>query len=354
MKEIGSEYWLEDIDSEDSKPFLWNNWGNDYKLLVSGRSAINYVLNDLDKEIKIVYMPSYCCMSILQPFLDRNIKVFFYEVLINKEGIEYIIDFSIDCDIFFAISYFGFSSSTMDNHIKRFVEKGVFVIEDISHRLLSEKTHSEDSDYLIASIRKWFPIISGGLVIKKEGNLINRDLKKMPDDIINIKYRAMLKKRIFIFNEKDEKKEEILEDFVYFNKYINNNYKDIKIDEISLNIIKKINLDGIIKRRRLNGSYLCKSLEKLEKTKLLFKMQEGDCPLFIPIILNNNRDIIKQKLIDNRIYCPVHWKMPNLIENTVEKIKQIYHNELSLICDHRYGIKEMERIVSIIGENDNE
>jgi hypothetical protein len=60
---------------------------------------------------RAVYMPSYCCESMLQPFIDRDIKIHFYSVIPDDSGIKYLIDYKKDFDIFFATSYFGYSSS---------------------------------------------------------------------------------------------------------------------------------------------------------------------------------------------------------------------------------------------------
>ena len=48
--------------------------------------------------------------------------------------------------------------------------RGVIVIEDITHRLLSNEMRCKEADYCIASIRKWFAVPSGGVAIKQKGS----------------------------------------------------------------------------------------------------------------------------------------------------------------------------------------
>jgi len=158
LKEIGSEYWTTDYDDIDNHlDFL--NVGKDYQLLMSGRTAIDFVLENIQDLKRIVYMPEYCCKSMVQPFEDSNYTIKYYGCdLINHC---YTMEENTDCSIFFAMGYFGYSESNMDKYIKLFHERNIIVIEDITHRLLSDINHSEYSTYLVASLRKWFPIISG-------------------------------------------------------------------------------------------------------------------------------------------------------------------------------------------------
>src|SRR5699024_2096486 len=196
-----SEFWLEDITEEKEKNdgVLENiaGFAEDYRLVLSGRTALDYIIQDLDNELESVYMPSYCCSSMLSPFKKNGIKLYFYEVKIVSGKIKYEIDFEKDVDIFFAMNYFGYEESNMDSVIKKFKSKEVIVIEDITHRLLSSPNHSKFSDYYIASLRKWFPIPSGGIALKKAGTFI-RKLNKPIKEIINIKINAMEMKSKFI------------------------------------------------------------------------------------------------------------------------------------------------------------
>ena len=105
MSEIGSEFYLYDTSKKYIKQLPnWLEVGDDQILLLSGRTAIDYVLEDIPRGIKNVYMPSYCCESMLQPFLEKNIYIYYYDVIFHDNTIEYSIDYEIPCDIFFATS----------------------------------------------------------------------------------------------------------------------------------------------------------------------------------------------------------------------------------------------------------
>lgn len=68
-------------------------------------------------------------------------------------------------------------------------------------------------------------------------------------------------------------------------------------------------------------------------------------PVYIPEI----RDSIRKELIENRIYCPVHWPAPVQLDVAArEKSENIYNQIMSIPCDQRYKEQDMKRLVDII------
>ena len=346
IKEIGSEFWLKPKydDNYNDNIFKSYEFEQNKTFLLSGRTAIDYVLQDimLKKDIKKVYFPSYCCQSMLQAFQDKNIEIVFYKVTYNGK-LEYDIDLNTKCDIFYAMNYFGFEKSRMDYYIEKFATKQTIIIEDITHSLLSEKMYNTKSDYMIASLRKWFPIISGGLAIKKCGSFeIDAGTFETNKNFYNTKKKAMEKKSKYILGETNISKEEFLKEYQESNEELNKNYKNYTIDEESLEILRNIDIAEIRENRRQNAKMLISKLNK--NVKILFDLKNGDCPLFVPIIVKKEyRNDLRKYLVDNQIFCPVHWPKPSIIAEN-----DLYEIELSLICDQRYSEKEMEKEVNVI------
>ena len=56
---------------------------------------------------------------------------------------------------------------------------------------------------------------------------------------------------------------------------------------------------------------------------------------------------MRKILIEQKIYCPVHWPLSNL-HNMEERTLSMIDCELSLVCDQRYTEKDMERIIEAI------
>ncbi len=170
MKEIGSEFWQIESENLTKKRDLkyFEDLGIDVKYLMSGRTAIDYILKNIVDKKKIVYMPNYCCSSMVQPFIDNGYNIEYYKVDLIKK--RYYINDKFNCSIFFAMSYFGYEDSNMDDYIKKFKTNNVVVLEDITHRIFCQKNHCEEADYLIASLRKWFPIYTGAIAVNKNCN----------------------------------------------------------------------------------------------------------------------------------------------------------------------------------------
>ncbi len=359
MREIGSEFWLDDAPTSNEYNVKLPKWlcmGDDQCLLLSGRSAIDYVLNDITNEIRSAYMPSYCCESMLQPFLDKNINIDYYDVIFEDDGVKYLIDYEKQCDIFFATSYFGFSSTVMDSVIESFSNRDVIVIEDITHRLLCEKMCSQKASYSIASLRKWFAIPSGGIAIKQKGTF-SKQLLKPSNEMVKTKISAMKKKANYILecseysNTQLADKKNYLNLFSKFNEMLKINYSLIEIDNLSRYILSKVDIEVIKKTRCENAYFMAEALKKCKFITPMITISDftKDCPLFFPIRISPDvRNGLRTYLVENEIYCPTHWPVSNALSLN-SRTRKIYDEELSLICDQRYSIDDMARIVNKIG-----
>lgn len=316
--EIGSEFHK--IPFEQGSGLIYPRSGS---LLFSGRTAIETVLKDIP-DAHSALLPSYCCDSIISPFRDLGIEVKFYNVEWDG-GINYFIEDS--ADIFVWCNYFGYKNVMPDF-------EGV-IIEDITHSFLSSEMYHHRSDYLVASLRKWEPIYCGGYCS------VETNLNTPPDDFIEIKSSAMKLKAEYLKDLDIEKKTEFLSLFRDSNNWLAENYSKLSIDSWSREYLGHVNIKNQRIIRRQNAHILYEGLHK--KVQFLFPEEDIDCPLFVPILLDN-RDEVKKYLISHGIYCPVHWPKPEGCESN------IYDLELSLICDQRYRIEDMRRIVSVINE----
>ncbi len=327
--EIGSEYWKYNENLEKNNAEFWN-LGKDNKFTLSGRTSIYYILKNIIKNINLkkAYLPSYCCESISLPFIDLGIEVVYYDVYFDN-GLKYNINLNQECDIFFAINYFGYSCMNMEDYIKQFKKKGKIVIEDITHSIFSNKKYSEYSDYLFASLRKWFPIASGGIAVNMNSNFL-LNLENTNKDMISIKTEAMKNKENYMSNS-EGKKEVFLKQYSESEKILDSDYKNYSIDEDSLKIIMGINIEEIINRRKENIKIIYEKLKNNKYIKFMEeKYDEKDCLLFVPIILDTKlRDKLRKYLIENKVYLPIHWILN-------KKLNNIFDHELSLVCDQRY------------------
>src|SRR5699024_483195 len=126
------------------------------------------------------------------------------------------------------------------------------------------------------------------------------------------KKEAMLLKEQYLIAPNKSNKKSYLTLFDESNKWLSKNYSNLMIDSHSKKLLLKKDKYTNIKTSRIsNAEYLHKGLVHNVNIKTMFKMSQIDCPLFVPIIVTNGkRDYLRKKLIDNKIYCPVHWPQP--------------------------------------------
>lgn len=359
--EIGGEYWKEEIKEKNNINKKFFAFGKDNQFVLSGRTAIDTVIQDitLRKKIRNVYFPSYCCESMINPFIKHGIKIDYYNVFFEN-SIKYDIDLSLECDIFFAMNYFGYTSTNMEEYIINFKKKGAIIIEDFTQSLLSKNPFSKYSDYTVASLRKWFPITTGGIVCKLNEQFCV-DLNSFEEDktVSKIKNEAMLIKKNYINMLKTYEKEkyrtieyiddikkiknEFLDKYKKANDYIKNNYICKKMDDSSLRYLLNIDLEEIINKRKINTNVIYKKLNNKNIRYLVKEYNEqDDCLLYVPIYMNKEfLKYLKEKIYLDEYYCPSHWPIDS-------KINDLYKHELSLICDQRYSKKEIEDKISVI------
>lgn len=326
IREIGSEFHR--ISPDSGHGLTYPIPGH---LVFSGRTAIETVLKELPGA-KRALLPSYCCDSMIQPFRDAGIDVGFYPV--NYEnGLKVEVNIPEAVDIFLWNNYFGFNIPMPD--LNNFT--GV-IIEDVTHSLFSSHPYHPQSDYLVASLRKWVPINCGGYCASVKGELHQVPTVIPPQHFIDKKTAIMMLKTEYLSDLDEEKKPRFLAMYGESNHWLAKHYSCLSIDSWSREYLNSVNMERQQGIRRRNARALYKGLGNAQ---FLFPKEFMDTPLFVPILLSN-RDAVRKILTANKIYCPVHWAKPEEAESN------LYSMELSLICDQRYNEEDMDRITSVL------
>ncbi len=326
MMEIGSEFWDVPVCERDCDIFP-----NKTQWYLSGRSALIAIINDIKKRCSFnsVALPSWCCDSMILPFLNENISVKFYTVLFEDNCVK--CDFSNvkNCDVMLIMDYFGYIREIEHNF------KGL-IINDITHSVFSKKIHK--SDYTFGSLRKWAGFFTGGFAYKSDGSKLEEYQTAKNEEYISVRRLAMSKKLDFINGKTDSK--DFLSDFS-FAEDILDRYPCSKADDFDVIRAEKLDASFIKEKRRGNALVILKYFKDLA---VFSEIKADDCPLFVPLIIKNGkRDALRRHLIDKKIYCPVHWPLTTLHNLNAEQL-EIYNNEISIVCDQRYTTDDMERI----------
>ena len=346
--EIGSYFWWEKPKySKSANGMNWFSNSEDGAFTFSGRAAIAIAVSDAMKThtIKKAYVPSYCCLSMLQPLIDMDIPYEFYDVTFDNDKIIYSIEEKKECDLFLVMKYFGIDVDIYNVIINKMKKKGCIVIEDITHTFLDENEKDNGADYRVASLRKWFPVPAGGVVLKTKGKLHIKPNLESNNAVIK-KIDAMKEKEEFI-SGKISNKVGYLQKFSAFEQDLIQLNIFLKIDDTSKEILDTLDLQELKKRRRKNATVLYQRLKNVSGLYFLncnYDL-EKKVPLFVPVMLaTEKRDKLRSYLIDKGVYCPIHW--PEIVGAK----PGIRENELSLICDQRYNINDMNYIADLIIE----
>lgn len=365
MAEIGSEFW-EAADTGKKK------------YLISGRAALEYIIRDILEEHSVdsVLMPSYCCYTMLEPFVRHGIKIRFYDIFYDEEkGLcaklpeeDYteVSKENHDNEIFYYMTFFGFSQlSGLD--VKQIRDIYGLIIVDRTHSWLSDSTFQVeiDADYTYISFRKWTGFYGIAEAIKQHAPFV-LELGTVGSEYSEHRKEAMMMKNDYIKWQRTIEVDEHLSHATeiaeaegqkknYLNKYdeaedfLDEHYVGNKPTTECVYQLLLADWNFVKGQRRTNAVVLLQGLRDIPEIKLMYGEQsEMDVPLFVPILVKDDRDGLRRHLINKQIYCPVHWPLSKYHQNISNQGKEIYNREISLVCNQRYTEEDMNRIVDAI------
>ncbi len=316
--EIGSEFWSIPIAQNNNMFEKNTNW------FLSGRVALQAII--MENNFRTAALPDWCCDSMIEPFIDSGIKVFFYPALQLSENIK-----DIHTDAILVMDYFGYTSNT---DLTKF--DGV-IIRDVTHSLFSATYN--DSHYYFGSLRKWAGFWTGGFAqgLKKE---VKYETYSSPFSLL--RQEAMALKAAYIDGKiKDKSFLSVFE--AAENELVGAGI--IAADARDIEKAKMLDKEFIVSRRRENAKIL---LREFSDIAIFPTFKDSDCPMFVPIRVKF-RDELRKFLIQHQIYCPIHWPK-SIYHNLEREAEELYSEELSLVCDQRYMPEDMYRITETIKE----
>lgn len=344
--ELGSEYDLALSEMTIKQNNIYN-YLSEYPYQTyfdSGRSALKHVASFLQTGKKIL-LPEFICESVVDCF--ENQEVCFYKLhdnfSINISDMDEKIDSNTQA--IFIMHYFGAlqKESTLQT-IKQIAEKNELIIfEDTTHSVFSKS--STIGDYQICSIRKWLPLPGGGVLYSKNDKLSVNNILSYEKSIDNNRAYGMMLKNLYLKTGFDCNS--IYRSiFTEAEKRLDQQKKIQTISDFSRFISKCIDIEQIKECRVNNYLFL---QEKLFDMKIApaIALHDNDCPLVLPIQVNN-RDEFRTYLMENRIYCAVHWPFDSNQRNNRPFAEKCAKQLISLPIDQRYGKEEMIYMIDVI------
>lgn len=340
--ELGSEFniSLNDLQVVDDNLFTYLN-EYDVQWYDYGRTAIKQIPVPAGKKI---LLPEFICESVIACF-DKCLISFYRvddEFYIDIDSLLDKIDDSVGC--IYIAHYFGFLQRQSDLEIikKAAAKHEIIIIEDTTQSLFSK--HQLCGNYVVSSIRKWMAVPMGGVLYTTRGRL---RASHYQTNIDNTKAYGMILKDMFLKSGYDTnlKYQEIFAQSEDKINYITNTHT---ISDFTKFLISCESIEKLISKRKANVSRLSDGLREIGINGIR-EFNSMECPLTYPIRVKN-RDNFRRYLMDNRIYCAIHWPFDGF--KPEERQNCIYNSEtlISLPIDQRYGDKEIDYLIDVISK----
>jgi len=313
--------------------FLYNSHyfdGCEYTFLNSGRACIAQISQAIGPGT--ILLPSYICPSMthwrqnivyypMKPELPLQIDYEWVEAYITNNSIAAIL----------MVHYFG----VIDPKIKKIqhlcITRNIKLIEDITHSWLED--NQVFGDIQLCSLRKTLPLPDGAFM---RGCTIKTQPKYQYYYFYILKILAMLLKCMtwlkFIWYPIFIKLEMLMDRY------------NQEMTWITFWLINRLDIHAIKMQRRANYNYLLNKLGNIALYKI------PDLTFGFPIILEDSftRNKLRQTLICEKIYPPIHWTLPTV--TMCENARWVSDRILTIPIDQRYNLKHMQKIIDVINE----
>lgn len=323
--------------------------------LRSGRDALKVVAREYSSSIAL--LPSLACDSMVIPFRMYNHKVIFYKLKdnleIDLEHLSHLIDENKDKVILFLyMDYFGIKSIKKESLINlKSKYSNLFFINDITHIYSSFNQKKEfESDYTIASLRKWINIPDGGLLWCKKP-LKNTNFSK-DTSFAYKRLEAQQLRYTFLETGNYDLKPMFRGIFSTVSNIIDQDKNPSMMSMYSYKLINNCDFASLFEVRKDNANALINVLRACPDIKVL-QPNDKVSNLYVPFVIKN-RDKKQDKLNKLGIFNTIIWPLSDEQKSICKNAKYIEEHMLAAPCDQRYTVEDMkyigQEILRIINE----
>ena len=344
--EYGSEY-----NFKSNQPYLNENERQELPEGIcyyrSGRDALKAIAISLRDRYDTILMPALCCESMVSPFLANGYRAEFYKLDTDYTPEEQDVAKKLnDRTILCVMSYFGadlYANGKLER-LKRCFPKSFFV-EDRTQDFLLEKETASCIDATVVSVRKWFALPDGGMLIGKKFT----QMGQIDSTFCKLREDALKRKDEYLESGQETSKVQYRKELAEATERLDKEAVPAAMSEKSRQILYRMRLDSMFEDRKKNLFALQQALQPLEQDgKIEFlPFDTSRSTLYFPILCER-RDFIQAELAKRNIYCPVIWPLPNGAKDVCTRSERTAKRILCLPCDHRYLPEEMEQIAKEI------
>jgi len=296
-----------------------NEYHNDLLSFNSGRNSLKALLQNVN--IKKIFVPYFICQVVIDSIKEFPIEIEYYEIDENFEIDLKDKDIPLDAWLLY-VNYFGIKgeyANTLPYQNLIIDNSQAFYSKPITHH------------HTFYSPRKFLGVPDGGYL----STPIDIKTNYLEDNSYD-RFSHLLK-RVELGPEK------AYSDFLK-NEELISGLKVLKMSKLTSNILKSIDSDSVIEKRKKNYEVYDSLLRKHNKCQL--SIHKNDVPLgYIFISTNEN---LRQILLQNKVYVPLYW--PDLKDEFGDN-SLAYKLSQKLYClpiDQGLDIDDINRISTII------
>ena len=315
MKPIGGYFSLELPQHEE--------YHKDAIRLNTGRNCLEYILRV--RGYSKVYIPYYTCDVVLEPFMKLGIPYEYYHINIHLEIQDEIALKSGEA--LFYTNYYGLKQQYTEKLANQY---GNHLIVDNTQAFYAKPIEGINTFY---TCRKFFGVPDGAYLYTDK----QLDLELEQDH----SYERMdsLAKRI------DLSPEAGYQDFhETSHNLIGQPIK--RMSKLTQRLMQGIDYTGAVQQRRANYKQLHFALGK--SNTLSLPLEEDAVPMVYPYLATVKG--LREKLIENKVFVARYW--PNVLEWTAQNdIDYLLAYQMQpLPVDQRYGVEDMNRIITLVSK----
>ncbi len=343
--ELGSEYNLSvsELYIKQDNIFSYLSEYSQIELFDSGRSALRCLAGKLKQDSEVLF-PEFICESVIRSFSGLNHSFYKLQEDFSPDVNDLKAKIKKNTSAIFMMHYFGsVQPAGVLTEIRKIADDaGCTIIEDTTQSIFSNK--QTIGDYMVCSIRKWMPLPQGGLLYSqdKENYSAYENYKKSEE---NDRLYGMILKTLFLQGKVDCN-QEYREIFAESEERLDSKTEICRMSDLSEFLVSCVSTDRLRNKRKENYVYLKTSLEEMG-IKPAIGLNITDTPFAFPLRIKD-RDVFRAYLMDNRIYCAVHWPFdqihpeyrPFAVRNAAELI--------SLPVDQRYERVDMDYLIHVV------
>lgn len=352
------------------------------KYTMSGRSAIALALRSLVRNrpgiAKKCLMPAYMCDTVFFPFEREGWDIHFYHINRNLEAdageLRRLAGLTRP-GLLFIHAYYGVDTwKPMRSLLQEWKKQGICIMEDVTQSYYLESA-GQEADYVVGSLRKWYPLPDGGFVASEE--LLTQEEACLEQEFTEKRVNLLTKKWEYLHGKGNrEEKKALKAEFLKENREMEcwlDTHKGTGILSMeSAGILPGIEEKKCLKRRSENYRYLCGRLRGKTQFWPVFSVNGKEsgiaggkskgqdqamedvsvqtAPLYFAVYALD-RDGLQHFLTERGIYAPVLWPVGKENKDSLtEDERYIYSHILALPMDQRYGYREMEYMADMLEE----